>query len=295
MALRMEPFVASPTGSIGRRISSLPRPSSASPHLAPAKPGFEKDRVVQRHEPVLHLQRAGVIAVEALTLQLGAEPRRHVRHHRDAAVAAGRVVGERGHVLAGELDEIGAHGVPLLRDAGEIGGRVLDAGDVRQFVEPRHGRHRHVDHRARRDIVDDDGDADGVVDRLEMPVKPLLARLVVIGRDDEQGIGAGFFRMAGERDRLGGVVGAGAGDHRHAAARRVDAPFHHLLVLVMGQGRAFAGRPDRHEAVGAVLDLPFDMGAEGLLVDGAVLERRHQSGERAPQPPIASHDGRSLR
>ena len=196
MALRMEPFVASPTGSIGRRISSLPRPSSASPHLAPAKPGFEKDRVVQRHEPVLHLQRAGVIAVEALTLQLGAEPRRHVRHHRDAAVAAGRVVGERGHVLAGELDEIRPHRLALLRDAGEIRRRVLDAGDVRQFVEPRHGRHRHVDHRARRDIVDDDGDADGVVDRLEMPVKPLLARLVVIGRDDEQGIGAGFFRVA---------------------------------------------------------------------------------------------------
>ena len=43
----------------------------------------------------------------------------------------------------------------------------------------------HVDHRARRDVVDDDRDADGVVDRLVVLVEAFLVRLVVVGRDDQ--------------------------------------------------------------------------------------------------------------
>src|SRR5579885_1305758 len=53
---------------------------------------------------------------------------------------------------------------------------VLDAGDVLELVEPRHRLDRHVDHRACRDVVDDDRNADRVVDRLEVLVHPFLGR-----------------------------------------------------------------------------------------------------------------------
>ena len=137
----------------------------------------------------------------------------------------------------------------LQADAVDLAGRVLDADDVLQLEEPRHGLDRHVDHRARRDVVDDDRNADRVVDRLEVLVEALLVRLVVIGRHDQHGVGARLLGVAGKVDRLGRVVGAGAGDHRHPALRHLDADFDDALVLVVAQRRAFAGRADRHEAV----------------------------------------------
>ena len=100
----------------------------------------------------------------------------------------------------------------LQADAGDVAGGVLDADDVLQLEKPRHGLDRHVDHRARRDVVDDDRDADRVVDRLEVLVEPFLGRLVVVGRHDEERVGAGLLGMARELDRLGGDVRAGAGD-----------------------------------------------------------------------------------
>ena len=87
------------------------------------------------------------------------------------------------------------HRRALLRHAHHVGGRVLHAGDVLQLEQPRHRLDRHVDHRARRDVVDDDRNADGVVDRLEVLVHALLRRLVVIGRDDQHRIGAGLLGM----------------------------------------------------------------------------------------------------
>ena len=51
-------------------------------------------------------------------------------------MAARRHIGERRHVLAGKLDELGPHRVALLRDAPDIAGRVLHADDVLQ-VETR--------------------------------------------------------------------------------------------------------------------------------------------------------------
>ena len=148
-----------------------------------------------------------------------------------------------------------------------------------KLVKPLHGVDRHVDHRTRRNIVDEDRDADRVVDRLEVLIEPFLRRLVVIGRDDEHRVGAGPLGMLGEIDRFLGRIRAGAGHDRHPAARLIDAPFHHLLVLLVGQRRAFAGGADRNQPIGALGDLPIDQVAERFLIDGAVLERGDERGE----------------
>src|SRR6266511_3358509 len=54
-----------------------------------------------------------------------------------------------------------------------------------------------------------------------------------------------------------------------------------MLVLVMGERRRFSGRPARHQAVGALVDLPLDELLKGLCVNLAVLERRDQRRDRA--------------
>ena len=48
-------------------------------------------------------------------------------------MSARRHIGERRHVLARELDEVRPHRVALQRDPRQIGGSILDAGDVLQL------------------------------------------------------------------------------------------------------------------------------------------------------------------
>ena len=69
-------------------------------------------------------------------------------------------------------------------------------------------------------IVDEDRQLRCLRHGGEMRVEAALARLVVIGRHDEQRVGADPLGILGEPDRLVGGVGTGAGDHRHAAGRQ---------------------------------------------------------------------------
>ena len=194
-------------------------------------------------------------------------------------MAAMRHEPERGDVLAGQLIEIFTEHGALLRHTGHIRGRVLHPGDVLKLVQALHCFDRHVDHGSRRDVVNDDRNADRVVDRLEVLVKPFLRRLIVIGCDDEDGIGAGAFGMPGKFNRLRGRVRARARYDRDPATGLLDAPFDDLFVLIVGQRRALPGRADRNQASGALGDLPIDEVAESFLVNRPVLERRHERGK----------------
>ncbi len=158
--------------------------------------------------------------------------------------------------------EVGPELGPLLGHPHHVGGGVLDPGDVPEFVEPLHRIDRHVDHRARRDVVDDDGNPDRIVDRLEMLIQAFLGRLVVIGGHHQHRVGARPLGMPREFDRLPRRVRPRTRDHGHAPPGLVDAPFDHLLVLVMGERRAFARGSDRDQAIGALPDLPFHQRAE---------------------------------
>jgi len=94
----------------------------------------------------------------------------------------------------------------------------------------------------------------------------------------------------GEVDRLPRRVRAGTRYHRHPAVGLLDAPFDHALVLLVRQRGALAGGADRHQAIGALGDLPVDQAAEGLLVERAVAERGDKRGERAPEARLGGHD-----
>src|SRR6266481_758298 len=75
----------------------------------------------------------------------------------------------------------------------------------------------------------------------------------------------------------------------HAPPGLVDAPFDDALVLIVVHRRAFPGGADRHQAVGALGDLPAHQAPKGRFVERAVLERRDQSGEGAPEIRLGRH------
>src|SRR5688572_4830322 len=116
-----------------------------------------------------------------------------------------------------------------------------------------------------------------------MRIEAALAGLVVIRRHDQDGVRPGPLGMLGELDRLAGVVGAGAGNHRHSPPGRLDANFDDSLVLVMRQRRRLARRAHRHQAGRAFTNLPVDEGAKGLFIEGAVAHGRDQRGYGAPE------------
>jgi hypothetical protein len=179
----------------------------------------------------------------------------------------------------GKLDEILAAGDPLLRHAGKVTGRVLHADDVGQLGKLPHRGGHHVDHRPGRDVVDDDRNAD-LVERAEMGDQALLRRLVVVGRDDQRGVGAHGLRVLDEAHGLDGVVGPRPRDHRNAARGGLHDDLDHLLMLVMGQRRAFPGRAHRHEAVRAFGDLPLHQRFQRVEIHGTVGKGRDERGHR---------------
>ena len=97
---------AAAIGASGRRVSPLHRPSLAAAYFT--GPGLDSTNsaVVQRHQPVLELERETEIAGQARELELGAERGRDIGGDRDAARPAMRHEAESGRVLAGELDEV---------------------------------------------------------------------------------------------------------------------------------------------------------------------------------------------
>ena len=138
----------------------------------------------------------------------------------------------------------------LPRRPRKIGGSILGADDVGAVPgKPGQGFRADVGHRSGRDVVDENGNVDRLGDGPEMRVEPFLGRLVVIGNDDERGVGPGLVGMARVFHRLGGVVRSRSGDHRHAARRRFDGEFDNALVLLLRKRRRFPGGTDRNEAM----------------------------------------------
>ena len=235
-------------------------------------------RVVQREETVLQGDGVGDAAFAPGDVDVGAEARGDVGGDGDAAVAAGGEEAQDGVVFAGELDEVAAAGGACVERAREVCCRVLDADDELVRGEARHGFDAHVDDAAAWDVVDDERQAGGFGDGVEMQEEALLARLVVVGGDDHGGVRADALGVLGERDGFGGAVGAGAGDDGDAVVGDFDGDFDGASVLGVAEGWAFACGADGDEAFGAVVDLPGDEFGEGLFVEAAVVAHRGDQG-----------------
>ena len=94
--------------------------------------------------------------------------------------------------------------------------------------------------------------------RLEVLIEAFLGRLVVIGSDDQRGVGAGLGGLFGQAHGLARAVGAGAGHHLDAAGGQLADVGDDPLVLVVRERGDFAGGADGADAVRPGLDLKFD-------------------------------------
>src|SRR5262249_58567636 len=88
---------------------------------------------VQSHQLAVKLERRPVVAFQTGIRKLSTQPRSHVGGDRDAAVPAMRHEAERTGILARELVEALPHRGTLLRDAHDVRGRILYAGNVLEF------------------------------------------------------------------------------------------------------------------------------------------------------------------
>lgn len=112
-----------------------------------------------------------------------------------------------------------------------------------------------------------------------MLVKAFLGGFVIVGGDKQRPVGPGFFGEAGQADGFGGVVGAGPGQHGHAALGLINADFDDPFVFLMAEGGGFAGSAAGHQAMDARINLVFYEGPVGGFVQAVVAEWGDQSGQ----------------
>ncbi|MNG03445.1 hypothetical protein D3C84_865250 [compost metagenome] len=102
---------------------------------------------------------------------------------------------------------------------------------------------------------------------LEVQVQAFLGRLVVIRHDQQARVGAGLFGVTGQLDRFAGRVGAGTGNHRDSAVDLFDHGADHFDVFVHIKGGRFTCSADRHDGVGAVLQVKVHQFAQAVPVE----------------------------
>ena len=120
--------------------------------------------------------------------------------------------------------------------------------------------------------------------------KPLLGGFVIIGRDHEDGISTGIFRVLRGAQGVCGIVAADPGDHFHAS---VDGAHRHadkLVMLVRRMRRVFAGRAADHDSRGAVLILELKVLFKSLIVHAVLTERRNYCSARTFENRYFNHN-----
>ena len=250
------------SGTSGRRMPSWMRPMRATAHLTGIGLRLEEHRLVQRLQLRIELARQLAVAGERGVDDGAHLPRRDVGGHRNDALEARQHALARQVVVAAEQRHAAADACEVLAIALERG-RFLDADDVRN--------RRAVARRSPASCRSRSGSGTlystiGIATRsaigLVVLVQAFLRRLVVVRRDQQAGIRAGILRELRQLDRFARRVRAGAGDDRDALGGALHHSAHDVDVLFDAQRRRFAGRADRDDAVGAVVDVELDQAIE---------------------------------
>lgn len=114
-----------------------------------------------------------------------------------------------------------------------------------------------------------------------MAVQTFLGGLVVIRRHQQTGVGAAFHGATGEVDGLASGIGAGAGDHRHPAAHKLDDLADDLAMLFFIESGGFAGGAHGDDGVGALLDVELDEPRQTVGVETLVCLHGGDQGHHA--------------
>ena len=133
-------------------------------------------------------------------------------------------------------------------------------------------------------------------DRFEVGAQAGPVGLVVVGRDDQRGVGAGVGGHLGQLARVAGVVGAGAADQQRVLADLGPHRAEQLDRLLVGQGRALAGGAADDQPVRAVLEQVRGEPPRRVRVDRPVLvERRRHRRDHASRISFIAASGYASR
>ena len=189
-----------------------------------------------------------------------------VGDHRDDADGADGEERQEQAVIAGIPGETGA--LLFLHCGCKVAGGVLDSLDVFEFGQTVVGFDLDLQTGAAGDIVDDDRLFGGFVDGLVVADDTVLGGAGIVGHDDEHRVGARFLGLFDHAHGVGGVVGAGARNHRDVHDF-LDRPDEVDLLIHVGDGRFSGGAVD-HQTVRAIGDELFGELLRGFEVDAAV-------------------------
>mmetsp|Transcript_27421 Transcript_27421/g.50473 ORF Transcript_27421/g.50473 Transcript_27421/m.50473 type:complete len:311 (-) Transcript_27421:14-946(-) len=266
----------------GQRQAHLVRTQTQTRHrvFGTDQARLDKDRLVQRHQPILQRQRFAIVTRSTCRLHLGQQFRGHIGGHRNRTHTAAGVERMGGGIFARQLDELRTAGDAGIAHAGQISGGILHTHNTGQFGQLAHRLGRHVDDGPTGDVIDDDRNIGAIVQRREMGNQPALRRFVIIGCHHQRAIGAHLLGKLNKAHRLNGVVGPCPGNHRHAACSGLDHCLNHRLMFLMGQRWAFARGANGDKTAGALTDMPFDQLLEGFQIQSAVTKRRYEGRHR---------------
>lgn len=199
-----------------------------------------------------------------------------------------------GRVLAGQEGKRLCDAFPQGGGAGQIVRGVLYSGNAWQIRQSRAGVWRDIHNAPTRNIVKDNRQRRSIVDGLEVGVKPLLRRFVIIRRNDQKRIRAAISGLTGQGDGFGCRIRAGSGNNRHTALDGAHAALDNAPMFVMSQNRRFPRCSAGHERARAGRDLAFDQGIEGVKVYGLAVFPGKGCDERRDGPSERAGGGMSL-
>src|ERR1051326_126029 len=238
---------------------------------------FHKIEVHQWEELVMDLRRPFEFPFQAKADHFRKQFRDHIRDDRHDAVGAECGEGERDRVVA-RPDAKPLLAVPQnLHDLCEIARRLLDPCDARNFfAHPENGFRFDVARSPARDVVNDDFGVHRFRYGEIMPEIPFLCRLIIVGADRKNCVGARLYCLARERDRLGGRIRACARNNLRLLPRLLGYDPDDARLLVVRECRALSRRSGGENRLDAVRDLEVDKFPQGLLVD---LPFRREGGD----------------
>ncbi len=88
--------------------------------------------------------------------------------------------------------------------------------------------------------------------------QPRLGRFVVIGCDNQRGIGTHISRKPHQVQRFGSAIRARARHNRDSPCRVLHDDFDNLFVFIMRKRGGFAGRANGNQPVATLINMPIN-------------------------------------
>jgi two-component system KDP operon response regulator KdpE len=254
----------------GKTQAIAHQPEAAQRALQGNGIGLEKQRGMERRQELVEPLDVGVKLLVASPVQGRAQGRRDVGRHRNATVTAGAAKRRLAGVVAGQQQGMIAQPATQARDPGMSPvaslSPTMGSSASRRIVTSSRGAGG-----ARGDVVEDNGNADRVVDGAEVHHHARLCRLEIGGVTQSNAVAPRAFRRRARSTAV--PVCCRRRRSRYAPGGGYDRPRHDAMMFVRRQQRCLAGRAAGNEA-----DVPRSIRRIAQRLEGCVVDLAEAAG-----------------